>query len=314
MAETKTQAQEPKKSGSNKGLLIAFIVILALINGVQLFLYNSNTNTIKEQTTTISNNKVKMDSMTVQLDNLKKELQAKLQEIAALQGDTTALHAQILELEKAKRSLQYVNSNWQQKYNAAVAIRDAAVRVREDSDKEIDRLKLMLAQQDTIITKQKFTIVEREDTIAKISRENKKLEKKVALASVLRAESFKVEALNAKGKVDAEAPFKAKKIDKIKVDFSIGENLVAEKGGRDVFFRLIEPDGSALFDLANGGGSFQADGKEVFYTMKQTILFENKGQSVKYEYKKGSPYKPGTHKVEIYCEGFKIGGSSFLVK
>ncbi len=314
MAETNTQAQEPKKSGSNKGLLIAFIIILALINGVQLFLYRSNTNTIKEQTATISTKQSKIDSMTVQLDKIQKELEAKLQEIAALQGDTTALHKQIKELEKAKRSLQYANSNWQQKYDNAVAIRDAAVKVREDSDKEIERLKILLAQQDTIITKQKFTIVEREDTIAKITKENKKLEHKVALASVLRAENFKVEVLNAKGKADGEGPFKVKRIDKIRVDFWIGENQVAEKGGRDIFFRLIEPDGSALFDLANGGGSFQADGKEVFYTMKQTILFENKGQNIKFEYKKGTPYKPGVNKVEIYCEGYRIGGTSFTVK
>jgi hypothetical protein len=48
--------------------------------------------------------------------------------------------------------------------------------------------------------------------------------------------------------------------------------------------------------------------------MKQTVLFENKGQKVAFEYRKGSAYKPGNYKVEIYCEGFKIGESTFLVK
>jgi hypothetical protein len=315
MAETKIQAEEPKKSGSNKGLLIAFIIILALINGVQLFLYRSNTNTIKDQSTTISNNKSKIDSMNVQLDNLKKDLEARLQEIASLQGDTTLLHNQILALDKAKRSLQYTNSNWQKKYDEAIAIRDASVRVRDDASKEVDRLKDLLAKQDTIITNQKFLIVEREDTIMKITKEKQKLATKVAIASVLRAENFSVEALTAKGKADTDGTFKAKKIDKIRVTFTLAENMVAEKGGRDVYFRLLEPDGAALFDLANGGGSFQSlEGKEVFYTMKQTILFENKGQKVTYEYKKGSPYKPGNNKVEIYCEGVKIGESKFIVK
>ncbi len=314
MAENKTQANEPKKSGSNKGLLIAFIIILAVINGVQLFLNLSKSTTIKEQTTTISSNKVKIDSMTVQLDNLKKELEAKLQEIASLQGDTTLLHTQIQELEKAKRSLQNTNNNWQKKYNDAIAIRDASVRVRDDASKEVDRLKLMLAKQDTIITNQKFTIVEREDTINKIKSERMTLANKVAIASVLRADYFKVEALNSKGKADTDGTFKAKKVDKVRVNFTLAENQVAEKGGRDVYFRLLEPDGAVLFDLANGGGSLQSQGKEVFYTMKQTILFENKGQKVNYEYKKGSAYKPGTHKIEIYCEGVKIGESSFIVK
>ena len=315
MAETKAKAEEPKKSGSNKGLLIAFIIILALINAVQLFLYRTNTNTIKEQSATISSNKTKIDSMTVQLDNLKKDLESKLQEIAALQGDTTSLHNQIQELERVKRSLQFTNSNWQKKYDEAIAIRDASVRVRDDASREVDRLKSLLAKADTIITNQKFIIVEREDTIMKITREKQKLASKVAIASVLRAENFAVEALNAKGKADTDGQFKAKKIDKIKVTFTLAENMVAEKGGRDVYLRLVEPDGAALFDLANGGGSFQStEGKETFYTMKQTILFENKGQKVSYEYKKGSNYKPGNNKVEIWCEGVKIGESKFTVK
>lgn len=314
MAEKKTQAEESKKSESNKGLLIAFILILLLINGVQLFFNLSQHSKIGEQTTTITDNKIKIDSLNSQLDAAIKDLNAKKDEIAQLGGDTTRLGEQIRQLILEKKQLQASSFNYQKKYNEIKDRIDAANRIREDADREVDRLKLLLAKQDTIITNQKVTIVQREDSIIKITSEKNRLQEKVALASVLRAENFKIESLNAKGKADTDGDFKAKKIDKIRVTFTLGENKVADKGGRDVFFRLIEPDGGALFDLANGGGSFQYEGKEVFYTMKQTILFENKGQKVTYEYKKGSPYKPGNHKVEIYCEGVKIGESTFHVK
>jgi hypothetical protein len=316
MAENKTQAVEPKKSGSNKGLLIAFIIILAVINLVQLFLNYTKSTTIKTQTTTIADNKVRIDSLNSELNVLLKDLEAKKAEIASLGGDTTRLGEQIRQLIQDKKQLQASSYNFQKKYNDIKDKIDAANRIREDASKEVERLKVMLAQQDTIITNQKVLIVQREDSIIKITHEKNKLAYKVAIASVLRAENFSVEALSTKGKADGDGEFRAKRIDKIRVTFTLAENLVAEKGGRDVFLRLIEPDGAALFDLANGGGSFTTPDtqKEIFYTMKQTILFENKGQKVVYEYKKGSPYKPGNHKIEIYCEGFKIGEATFLVK
>ncbi len=316
MAEIKSQAQEPKKSGSNKGLLIAFILILAAINLVQLFLNITKSTTITTQTTTITNNKVKIDSLNIQLDFLIKDLESKKAEIASLGGDTARLGEQIRQLILDKKQLQSTAYNFQKKYNDIKDRIDAANRIREDASKEVDRLKIMLAQQDTIITNQKVTIVQREDTILKITQEKNNLAYKVAIASVLRAENFKVEALNAKGKADTDGEFKAKRIDKLRVSFTLAENLVAEKGGRDVYLRLVEPDGAALFDLANGGGSFKAfnSEKEIFYTMKQTILFENKGQKVTYEYKKGSVHKPGKQVIQIYCEGVQIGEGSFLVK
>ena len=316
MAEVKktVQEEEPKKSGSNKGLLIAFIIILLAINGIQLFFNLKQNSEIKQKTATIDTNTKRIDSLNIQLDSAIKDLEAKKAEIAQLGGDTARLGEQIRSLEQERNSLKRQNATNYERYMAIKSQIDSAKRIADNADKEVDKLKALLAQQDTIITTQKNTIVQREDSITKIVVERNKLAEKVAIASVLRAEGFKIDAINAKGKVSEGGEYKAKKIDKIKVTFTLAENKVAEKGGRDVYLRLVEPDGAALFDLANGGGSFQLDGKEVFYTMKQTILFENKGQKVSFEYKKGSPYKPGKNKVEVYSEGFQIGEGTFLVK
>lgn len=314
MAEKKGAIEQPEKKGNNKGLLIAFIIILFLINCVQFFLYYKGEKKIAEQSVTIDSNKKRIDSLNVELEKVITDLKAKQDEIAQLGGDTTRLGEQIRSLIAEKKALQNAAYSWQNKYNGIKDKIDAANRLKDDADEEVERLKLMLAKQDTIITNQKQTIVMREDSIIRLNSEKKVLFEKVAIASELKAEAFKVEALNAKGKVDDDGEFKAKRVDKIRVTFTLAENKVADKGGRDVYLRVLEPGGGALFDLANGGGSFQADGKEIFYTMKQNILFENKGQKVSYEYKKGSAYKAGKHTIEIYCEGRMIGSSTFTVK
>jgi hypothetical protein len=316
MAENNSQVKDPQKNGNNRGflgLLIAFIIILLAINIVQLFFNLKQNRQIETHTETIDKTNYKLDSLSRNLDIAIGDLERSKKELAALGGDTARLGVEIRQLIEDKKRLASSNYDWQKKYNDISDRIDAANRIREDATREVVRLKVLLAKQDTIIMTHKTTIVEREDSILKITSEKNQLAEKIALASILKAESFKIEALNAKGKADDDGEFKGKKIERIKVTFSLSENKIAEKGGREIIFRLIEPDGSALFDLGNGGGSFLFNGKELFYTMKQTILFENKGQRVSFEYRKGTPYKLGTNKVEIYCEGAKIGESTFVV-
>ena len=89
---------------------------------------------------------------------------------------------------------------------------------------------------------------------------------------------------------------------------------MAEVASKDIFMRLIEPDGAALFDLATGGGTFMVEGKETFYTAKREILFDNSRQQVSFVYDKGNPYKEGRHIVELYADGYLIGQGSFVIK
>jgi len=120
--------------------------------------------------------------------------------------------------------------------------------------------------------------------------------------------------LSAKGKVKDGTEFKAKAIDMIKIQFNLGENKVAAKGPRDVYMRLIEPDGSVIVNTETGGGDFKdLSGKDQPFTSKTNITYMNSNQKVTFDYKKGAAYKPGKHRVEIYCEGVLIGESTFTV-
>ena len=97
-------------------------------------------------------------------------------------------------------------------------------------------------------------------------------------------------------------------------EFAIGKNDVARRETKQVLLRVQEPEGSTLYEESLGGGSFNFKGKDLKYTLMQDVLFDNTGQTVSFNYKKGNLFKKGEHKVEIYAEAELIGTGSFSVK
>ncbi|MFN3403132.1 MAG: chromosome segregation protein SMC [Cytophagaceae bacterium] len=310
MAEIK----ENQKSGSKKGLIIAFIVILLAINAVQLFLGLQKNDQIAEKNTKIEEQQAKIDSTTTELDKAISELKLKQEEIARLGGDVTVLSEQIKGLEGERDKYKNDSRNYYNKYQDLKSKIDEALRYREQAQAEVERLRADLAKAETNLKEYQSQVAVRDDSINHLISLKQELDKKVALASVLKAENIQLASVSSKGKEKAGTEFKAKGTEKLKVTFNLADNKVAKQEGKDIILRIIEPDGAALFDVASGGGSVNTDGREMFYTQKQTILFDNKKQNITFLYSKGGNYKPGKHTVEIYSEGFKIGEATFNVK
>ena len=116
------------------------------------------------------------------------------------------------------------------------------------------------------------------DSISRLKNNREELEGKVEMASRLKAENIKIIAINSRGREREDKEFKPRHIEKLKIQFNLAENSVAQPEGKDIIVRVINPLGNALFDVATGSGSFMINGKEMFYTAKQEILFDNTQQ------------------------------------
>ncbi|MFK7900152.1 MAG: hypothetical protein AB8B61_05280 [Cyclobacteriaceae bacterium] len=137
------------------------------------------------------------------------------------------------------------------------------------------------------------------------------LEGKVQVASLLKTNNLTVNAINSKGKEYGGSEYRQKRVDKLKVNFTIEDNKVAEKGEKEVHFRLIDPSGVTI---TSGKTFVSMNGNQIVYTLYQPINFNNTNQSVEFIYTKGTEYKKGTYIVEIYIEGNLSGRDSFIVK
>lgn len=309
-----TENNENKNTQSRKGLIIAFIVILLAINGVQFFLSLQNKETIATQHETIEVQKADISNMMTKLDSVETELLEKRKEIRALGGKVEELDALLVQIQKDKdqllRERNFAVTNLQ-KYKDKV---EALMGQLTISDEKISHL---TAQRDSLF---KFNqnleqkMEQRNDSLKKLTFTQKELEEKVALASVLKAEDITVDALTDRGKVKEGPDLKARHIHKLRVSFNLAENKLAMVEGKDIYLRIVEPDGVTLYDSNLGGGMFVANGKEIAYTLKQNVLFENnRKQRVVFTYLKGSPFKNGTYYAELFSDGYKIGEKKFTV-
>ena len=130
----------------------------------------------------------------------------------------------------------------------------------------------------------------------------------------MKAQNVKVFAVNAKGKVKEDDAYKAKRLDKIKLVYTLLDNPLTKEEPKDVYVRVLDPQGAVVSDMANGSGTFTVDGNETIYTTKQTVNYTSNGQNVELLYTRGIPYKPGKYTVELYSEGFRIGSGEFAVR
>jgi len=79
--------------------------------------------------------------------------------------------------------------------------------------------------------------------------------------------------------------------------------------------RMITPTGECFGDKRNGGGTFKDhDGNELKYTLSKSIKFENSKQWLSMVMPKGFNYTSGNYIIQIYCEGYDVGQTSFIVK
>jgi regulator of replication initiation timing len=151
-------------------------------------------------------------------------------------------------------------------------------------------------------------------TVADYTTKNEELVKKVRTGAQLKATNMQVFAVTSKGKIKDGGKYRAKKVDQLKLAFTLPSNSITEQENKEILVRILDADGAVITDSATGSSVFNYDGKEMAYTTKGTVAYTNNDQNVEMLYARGTAYRPGTYNVELYSEGFKIGAGSFTIK
>ncbi|WP_031530092.1 hypothetical protein [Dyadobacter crusticola] len=309
--------QEQKQD--RKTLLWAALAVLLILNLVLVyFIYHEKQeNQAKDEIITAKTEEVL--SIKTKLDSISAELDVKIAEIQKLGGSVDSLVALKAQLEKDKQELRNASTYSASNYNKKIRGYESVLLEKEG---EIARLRqeLGIANNKNEQLSQQLTGLESEkqqlaDSVINYSTQNRELSEKVNLASALKAEALTVNAVSAKGKEREGGKYKAKRIDKLRINFKLAENPIAKQNEKEIYLRILDPDGAVLSDMATGSGSFMHNGKELIYSSSQVVSFNNTNQSVDIFYGRGGiPLKDGKYAIELYSEGFKIGQGDFTVK
>lgn len=300
-------ATENKGGGAGRTILIVVLALAVVGLGIFTYLQMQENKALEETKAQIEAEK---ESYIEELNKVSKELDEKIKVIDSLGGDIDELIEIRAQLETEKEQIRRSKD---------LQLRDLRDKVEgyeyllKEKDKEIEKLQQMTESLMTENTELKNEKNELKSTVSSLNVAKTELEEKVTIASQLKAENIKTLAINSRGK-EREGEFRPKHIEQLKIDFNLAKNDVAPIGGREILIRIIDPQGNALFDVATGSGTFVLDGREIFYTAKQEILFDNTQQQIGFVYQKTKEFTEGKYTVEIYEGNRQIGKTYFIVK
>ncbi len=107
---------------------------------------------------------------------------------------------------------------------------------------------------------------------------------------------------------------KLSKLEKIEVSCNLGNNDLAEKGDKTLYFQVITPNKSTLHSNNNSSGTFNFDGGDRMYTVKKEVNFQNKNEMVSFTVPKTDGMTTGNYTVNVFSQNHKMGSTEFTLR
>jgi predicted nuclease with TOPRIM domain len=297
--------QTPKKN-SNVIYFLIVVVLALLATDVYLYLQKNKSDTrIVYQNDEKTRLQTELDSLEAQIEQvnvgktkMSAELTAKNDSLKAkikvLRGELAKGKLTAAELSKAQEDVKQLRY-FVTKYTADI---EELKKQNADLTTERDTLKTNLA-----------TVNEKATTLKK---ENDDLGTKVKVGSAIKLATANVVAYKVKNsgkEVDVKRAGPAKKI---KINFTVASNDIAQQGMHDIYVRIIDPTGNLI--TGTDSANFSSDGQDLQDTYKTSIDFKNDGSGYTIEWVNPNPFQKGSYTVLLYADGYTMGKTTFMLK
>ncbi|MGZ3865869.1 MAG: coiled-coil domain-containing protein [Bacteroidia bacterium] len=307
MEETVNKRNEKKKIG----ILPWLCLILSLgCNGVLVYLLNGARETVIQKEEIIKTVYVEKDNIKNELVQLKGEYENLHTNNASLQKQIDEKKAQIEEL--IKEAERHKGDSY------------VIAKLR----KETETLRLIMQGYvhtiDSLNTLNQKLVVEKKDVLRKLDEEKNKstelnkekqdLQKTINTASILSCYNVSASGIDMKrGGKKQSTTTKAKRTDLIRVSYTLGENKLAKSGPKDIYIRIMTPDGKELAKNYDDNYKFRFNDSFGYYAGKTTVDYANKEIGVISTCEGSSGFVPGKYNIEITCDGVVIGQGSLTL-
>ncbi len=307
--------EENEKKKPLFGATFSILLVLSLcVNGFLYYKYYKSTHAEDGQTyeAIYKSAMVKHNSEKTELNRELEEIKAKLEE--AIQNNTglagtnseleAKLDAKTLELAKKIKSGGIANPK---------ALREAKA--------EIERLKdlyqALMTKDETLMASNRDlaakvleteTAVEEAKTKAQTLEEQKNVLDEKVRNSSLSVADLKVVGVMTKNSKDEET-FKANKIKKLKITFTILQNELVEPGNKDIVIRLIGINNEVLTN-----DNEKLMDTEKLSSMTETVDFQNELVKTTVFYNQKASFKKGTYTIELINNNKLMGRAAFILR
>ena len=240
----------------------------------------------------------------------------------SLEGELRNIYFRYDTLETNNLEVQAEMKMQQEKIDKLISIQaDEAYKIRMYR-KEMNTLRsvlrsyivqidsLNMKNQELMAVNKQLKNVERRLTTEKeqLQKEKEQLEEIREMATTLQTSQIDMVLLNKRDKETS----RIRTTVKVRTDFTLRANKVAEKGEIAIFLRIIRPD-----QLVLGSPDLEMidfEEKQIPASASRIVNYEGEDLPISIFWTNDGEIVPGEHRVELYCEGKMIGSSSFVLK
>ncbi len=130
-----------------------------------------------------------------------------------------------------------------------------------------------------------------------LSTQNDQLSTKVQKGSIIKARDIITTPINSRGK-DVT---RARRVEKIKVCFTLVENEIAPAGLRDAFIRITGPDKYVL--AKSETDQFNFNGEKIVFSAKREVDYQNKDVDLCIFYDNKGDLLVGSYDIAVFIDG-----------
>jgi len=298
-----------QNSKKNSNVIYFLIVVVVALLGTDVYLYLQKK---KDVAKIVYQSEDEKHRLQTELDSLEAQIEqvntGKAKLSAEMQARTDSLQSKSVILKRALAKGQLTVTELKKAQEDIKQLRYFVTKYTADIEE--------LRQQNESLTTERDTLKHQVATVSQkattLEQQNQELSGKVKVASALKMGAAEVVAYKVKGsgkEVDVNRAGPAKKI---KVNFTIASNPVAEKTMHDIYMRVIDPAGNLM--VMSDSGVFTADGQELQYTYKTSVDYKDDGTTYTIDWTNPNKFVKGTYTVLLYSDGATMGKTEFKLK
>ena len=181
----------------------------------------------------------------------------------------------------------------------------------------------LLRQVDSLTQSNALIAMQRDSTYVELEKQtvfsdslvvqNTQLADAVERGSALNLSAFAVDAVRERKNGKMVSTSRASRTDKLKVCFTVADNVIAEAGDREFLIEVLDPQGNVL---SGGNSKSNEDGASVTYSKGTLFYYENSDIDVcDFLDKPASGFQKGNYMVNVYDDRLKLlGTNKFTLK
>ena len=176
----------------------------------------------------------------------------------------------------------------------------------------------LLRQVDSLTESNTLIAMQRDSTFAELEKQtvfsdslvvqNTQLADVVERGSALNLTQFGVDAVRERSSGKLVSTSRANRTDRLKICFTVADNVIAEAGDREFYVEVLDPQGNVM-----GGGNTTSveDGPTITYTKATNFYYENSSLDVcDYVSNYSGEFVKGNYMVNVYDDRLKLLGTN----